>query len=135
MNKVLSLVIVVMLGGMLIAMAQSAPQQPAGNQPNATQPASPSGNPSQAQPASPSGSGSSADQQPAQPTQPTQPTQASTQQTTARRGVPWLWVAIGVAVLVIVLVALAGRSGSSVTTIVDRTERIDRDRDDIRRAS
>src|SRR5438445_7395124 len=139
MNKFLSLLIVVVLGGMLIALAQSAPQQPASGQPSsgAAQPPNPSGNPSQAQPASPSGSGNSAGQaQPTQPTQPaTQPTQGASPQSSPRRGgVPWVWVAIGVAVLVIVLVALAGRGGSSTTTIVDRTERIDRDRDDIRRA-
>jgi hypothetical protein len=64
-----------------------------------------------------------------------------------RGGVPWLWIAIGVAVVIALIALFAGRGrDTSHTTIVDRSERLDpmdarndpyinrRDDDQIRRA-
>lgn len=126
----LTALIALLLFGAALLGAQAAPA-PAQDQ--ATGQAAPSGQaPSQAQPQrTPQSPNSPTDQGNAANPPTTAPDQnpAAPSNIAGRNSLPWLWLGIGIAAAVLLLVlALSGRGNREGTTLLDTTDRLDRDR-------
>ena len=142
MRKIHLVVLTVLLGGAL-AIAQSTQTQPAPSQPSGQQQAAPDSNsypPSSEktppyQTAAPQNYSNQPEAQPLTgpsesrtetgPTGQSQPSGAIA----TRSSVPWVWVVVGLGVLALLLIIIVAGRGSGGTERIERIEHTERDRD------